>query len=124
MIAAAFLIVLIVLVATVAVAGGLRRVVRDEAAVERRLLAPGTPTMRYAVPAGVDAANLRAAVARAGFTAIVGTTDTRQCLQVECSEGDRARLRRQIEDAHESAYDGTELDLRPVVFEDEKPSAA
>jgi hypothetical protein len=124
MIAAALLIFLIVLVVTVVVAGGLRRIVRDESAVERRLRAPDAPTLLYAIPTGVDAADLRAAVARGGFTAIVDTTDTHQCLRVECSASDRARLRLQIEGAHESAYDGTELDLRPVVFEDEKPSPA
>jgi hypothetical protein len=124
MITAAVLIVLLLLVVTVAVAGGLRRLVRDESDVERRLRSPATHTLLYAVPDGVDAGDLRVAVARGGFTAIVVTADTRHCLAVECAEADRARLRGAIESAHESAYDGTELDLRPVIFEDEKSSQA
>jgi hypothetical protein len=43
-----------------------------------------------------------------------------ECLVVECDESDRPHLRQLIENAHETAYDGTDLDLRPVVFEDER----
>ena len=124
MIAAAVLIILLVLVLTVALAGGLRRLVRDESDVERRLGAPDTHTISYAIPNGVDPGDIRVAVARRGFTGIAVTAGTRQCLKVECAEGDRARLRQVIESAHERAYDGTELDLHPVIFEDEKPSPA
>src|SRR5688572_12258306 len=68
MIAAAILIVLLILVVTIVVAGGLRRLVRDESEVERRLQAPETPTVSYAVPHGVDPADLRTALLRAGFS--------------------------------------------------------
>ena len=124
MIAAAFIFVLLVLVVTVAVAGGLRRLVRDESDVERRLRAPETHTISYAIPNGVDPGDLRVAIARGGFTGIVGMAGTRECLLVESAERDRARLRQMIESAHEKAYDGTELDLHPVVFEDERASQA
>ena len=69
MIAAAILIVLVLLVVTIAVAGGLRRLVRDESEVERRLRAPTTPTVSYAVPNGVDPADLRTARAAPGSRA-------------------------------------------------------
>jgi hypothetical protein len=120
MIAAAVIIVLAILVGTVVIAGALRRLVRDEADVERRLRAPDAHTISYAVPNGVDPGDLRVAATRGGFTSIVTTRGPRECLLVECNEGDRARLRHLIEGAHESAYDGSELDLHPVVFEDER----
>jgi hypothetical protein len=120
MIAAAILIVLLVLVVTIAVAGGLRRLVRDESEVERRLRAPETPTVSYAVPNGVDPADLRTALLRAGYSSTMSTAGTRQCLMIGCSNGDRARVRDVIEGVHETAYDGSDLVLRPVVFEDER----
>jgi hypothetical protein len=120
MIAAAILIVLLVLVVTIAVAGGLRRLVREESAVEGRLLAPETPTVSYAVPNGVDPADLRTALLRAGFSSTMSSAGTRRCLVIGCSQGDRARVREVIEDVHETAYDGSDLVLSPVVFEDER----
>ena len=120
MIAAAILIVLLVLVVTIAVAGGLRRLVRDESEVERRLQAPETPTLSYAVPNGVDPADLRTALLIAGFSSTMSTARTSECLVIGCSEGDRARVRDVIERVHETAYDGSDLVLRPVVFEDER----
>ena len=39
---------------------------------------------------------------------------------IGCSEGDRARVRAVIESVHETAYDGSDLVLRPVLFEDER----
>jgi hypothetical protein len=120
MIAAAALIVLVLLVVTVVVAGGLRRLVRDESEVERRLRAPDTHTVTYAVPNGVDPADIRPALLRAGFSSAMSSAGTRVCLVVGCAEGDRARVREVIESVHETAYDGADLDLRPVVFEDER----
>ena len=45
-------------------AGALRRLVRDEADVERRLRAPDAHTISYAVPNGVDPGDLRVAATR------------------------------------------------------------
>lgn len=120
MVAALFIIVLAILVGTVVVAGALRRVVRDEADVERRLRDSDGHTITYVVPNGVDPGDLRGAVTRGGFSSIVATRDMHECLLVGCEEGDRARLRELIEGAHDTSYDGTELDLHPVVFEDER----
>jgi len=120
MIAAVVITVLFMLVVTVALAGGLRRVVRDESEVERRLRAPDTHTVSFAVPNGVDAAHMRTALQRAGFASCVSNAGPSECLLVECSEHERERVRHVIESVHESAYDGSVLDLSPVVFEDEK----
>jgi hypothetical protein len=114
-------IVLLPLIVTVVAAAALRRVVRDESDVERRLRAPGTPTISYAVPNGGDPAHLRIALGRAGFASALSHSGTRECLLVECPETDRDRVRKVIEKVHESAYDGSELDLHPAVFEDERP---
>jgi hypothetical protein len=121
MFAAAF-IILIALVITVLVAGALRRMVRDEHAVETRLRAPSAHTVAYAVPDGVDPGDLRGALALGGFASIATTVGNHQGLLVECSESDRERVRDTIGNAHESAYDGSELDLHPVLFEDERRS--
>jgi len=118
--AALLIIVLAILVGTVVIAGFLRRLVRDEEVVERRLHAPNAHTISYAVPNGVDPGDIRGAILRGGFSSTLATTDTRECLLVECENGDRARLRQLIEGVHESAYDGSDLELHPVVFEDER----
>jgi hypothetical protein len=120
MVAAVVLIVLLVLVVTVVVAGGLRRLVRDESDAERLLASPGVHTVTYAVPNGVDPAHLRTVLLSAGFASRPSSSGSRECLVVACTEGDRVRLRQLIANVHESAYDGTDLDLRPVVFEDER----
>jgi hypothetical protein len=120
MIAAGVIIILAVLVGTVVIAGALRRLVRDEADVERRVRAPNAHTISYAIPNGVDPAGLRGTLLGGGFASVVSTTGTHECLLVECEESDRPRLRHLIEGASETAYDGSELDLHhPVVFQDE-----
>ena len=118
---AAALIFLVVLVVTVLVAGALRRLVRDEHAVETRLREPSTHTVAYAVPHGVDPGDLRGALAFGGFASTATTVGNLQGVLVECSESDRERVRELIGNAHETAYDGSTLDLHPVVFEDERP---
>jgi hypothetical protein len=117
---AIFLVIFLALVITIVIAGALRRLVRDEADVERRLHAPDAHTVSYIVPSGVDPGGLRGALLRGGFSSAVATADTHQCLLVECHTGDRDRVRQLIEGVHETAYDGSELDVHSVVFEDER----
>ena len=50
----------------------------------------------------------------------MSSAGTSECLMIGCSEGDRARVRAVIESVHETAYDGSDLVLRPVLFEDER----
>jgi hypothetical protein len=118
--AAAIFIILTLLLVTLAVAAGLRRLVRDESDVERRLRAPETHTISYAVPNGLDPADLRTALARQGFLSTVSTAGDRECLVIGCSESDRSRVREVIGSVHETVHDVTDLDLRPVIFEDER----
>ena len=120
MVAAATIVIVLVLLGTVVVAGGLRRLVRDESAVERRLRASDAHTVSYVVPNGVDPACFRGALAQGGFAVIERTSGTRESLVVECGETDRARLRRVLEGVRETAYDGSSPDRQPVVFEDER----
>jgi hypothetical protein len=120
MVAAAIIVTVLILLGTVVVAGGLRRLVRDESAVEGRLRAPDAHIVSYAVPNGVDPAGFRGALAQGGFAVIERTSGTRESLVVECGEADRARLRRVLEGARETAYDGSGPGSAPVVFEDER----
>ena len=100
MIAAALIVILVLLIGTVAVAVGVRSMVRQESNVESRLRAPNAHAVAYTVPNGVDPADLRVAVARAGFAGVIATTSgTRQCLLIECEEADRPRLRHVVENA-------------------------
>jgi outer membrane murein-binding lipoprotein Lpp len=119
MIPAVVILVVALLVATVFLAGALRRMVLDESATEVRLLASDAASVSFVVPHGVDAADLRAAARRGGFESIVTTSGTHQCLRVPCEAADRERLRHLLEEAHDATYNGTELDLHPVVFEGE-----
>lgn len=121
MIAAAIFVV-IVLVIGVLVAIALRRVVLDDAETDQRLLSRGAHTVSFAVPNGVDVADLRAAASRGGFVSTVAETGTDQRLLVECENADRARLRRLLEEAHDAASHDAELHLDPVVFDDERPA--
>ena len=54
----------------------------------------------------------------------ITTTGAHECLVVGCSESDRPRVREVIEGLHETVHDVTDLDLRPVVFEDERPTTS
>ena len=112
----------VVVVAGVLVAVALRRLVLDDAAHEQDLRSPGVHTVAFAVPNGVDVADLRAAASRGGFVSTVTDSEAHQCLLVQCEDSDRARLRHLLEGAHDAAYHGTELHLEPVVFDDERPA--
>ncbi len=120
MVAAGSIVLVVMLVAGALVAIALRRVVLDDAANERHLHDAHVHTVSFSVPNGVDAADLRAAASRGGFASAVAESDTHQCLLVQCEDHDRARLRHVLEGAHDTAYHGTELDLHPVVFDDER----
>ena len=121
MIAAAILVV-VVLVAGVLVALALRRFVLDDAATDQRVRAPGAHTVSFAVPEGIDVADLRAAASRGGFVSTVVEAGAHRRLLVRCEEADRARLRQVLEQAHDASYHGRELHLGPVVFDDESPA--
>ena len=121
MVAAVFLVILLVVAATVGLLAFLRRVVKDEAAAEGRMLASDAHVVEYSIPAGIDAADLRGAIAVEGFTGVVIEGPTSERLRVVCAEPDRTRLRTALEHAHSAASGDAPLDLSPVVFDDERP---
>ena len=121
MIAAAILVV-VVLVAGALAALALRRFVLDDAATDKELRGTEAHTVSFAVPNGVDVADLRAAASRGGFASTVADSDNQQHLLVQCEATDRARLRRLLEEAHDATSHGSELHLDPVVFDDERPA--
>lgn len=122
MVAAGSILVVVVLVGTALVAMAMRRVVLDDAASDRRLREAHVHTVSFEVPEGVDVADLRGAASHGGFASTVDDSGTHQRLLVQCEDTDRTRLRDLLEEAHDAAYRGTELDLHPVVFEDERPA--
>lgn len=120
MIAIGVLIFVLGVVALVGLALFLGSWARDEARLEARLHEPGAHTLAYVVPNGQDPAVLMAALAGAGFTAIVDLYGGRERLLVECGEDDRARVREVIEHVDRGGIDGPEMHVGHVSFEDER----
>lgn len=114
---AVFLVALVV--ALVFLAFQLRDWGRHEAETEARLRSPETHTVAYVVPEGQDPAVLVAALARAGFTAVVDTSGRAERVLVACDEDQRARVRDVLEHVHRTDYDGAELPAGRVSFDDE-----
>ena len=110
----------VVLLASVAIALLLRSWVFAESRMEGRLHDPGTPTVAYAIPNGVDPAVVMAALRADGFASVLDRIGDTECLIVECDRGERTRVRSVIEHVHASSYDGSALKLDHVVFEDER----
>jgi hypothetical protein len=120
MVAAAAILVIVVLVVSVAIPMFLRSLGVEESRVEARLHDPRTHTVAFAIPNGVDPVVVRVALTRAGFTPAIDRVGDVECLRVECDESERARVRSVIESVHVREYDGSELALGHVVFEDER----
>ena len=106
-------------VAGVVISMGLRTWTLDRARTEARLLSPDTHTVGYVVPAGQDPAVLMAAVAGAGYTAMVDTSRGTERLIVECDDHARGEVRRALEGVHSAAWDGSDMQVEHVVFDDE-----
>lgn len=92
----------------------LRRWVFVEAQVEDRLWSPETHKASYSVPEGQDPANLRAALAQAGFMSVMDRSGSR--LLVECEESDRGQVREIISHVVRT---GSEMHVGRVRFEDD-----
>jgi hypothetical protein len=112
--------VVTVVVASVAVALFLRSYVLQEVRTEARLHDPKTHTIAYAIPAGVDPVVFKVGLTHAGFTSGTDRVGDAECLIVECAPAERDTVRGVIEAAHATAYDGSELKLEHIVFEDER----
>lgn len=109
-----------VLVLGLIVALGLRRWTLDEGEVEARLHDPTTHKLVYAVPAGQDPGVLIAALARSGYVAVSDLEGGVERLLVECGEVERARVRDIIEHVDRAGFDGPEMHVAHVTFEDER----
>ena len=120
MVAVLAIVVVTVVVGSIAINLFLRSWVAQESRTEERLHDPHTHTVAYAIPNGVDPVVVRLALHNAGFTSAVDRVGNLECLRVECGEPERARVRSVIEAAHLGEYDGSELKLGHVVFEDER----
>lgn len=98
----------------------LRRLVLDEASIEERLRSPDVHTVAYVVPEGQDVAVLMAAVRHAGFEAITKIDGGTERLLVACKEEDRAKVRSILEHVHRIGFDGSDLYVDHVSFDDER----
>ncbi len=99
---------------------GMRRFTMEKAHTEARLLRPETPTVSYAVPNGQDPAVLMAALETEGFTAVCDTSGGMDTVVVECGEQERGRVRAVIEQVDRAGFNGPELHVGHVSFEDER----
>lgn len=120
MVSALAIVVVVVVVLGVLIPMTLRSWVSAESRTDARLHDPRTHTVAYAVPNGVDPVVLRAALTHAGFTSAVERVGDVECLLVECDESERTRVRSVIEAVHVREYDGSDLAVGHVVFEDER----
>jgi hypothetical protein len=103
------------------VAAGLRRWTLAEARTEASLHQPGAKAVSYLVPPGQDPAVLMAALMRAGYTAVTDTKGGVEHVLVACpQEGDRAEVRKIIEGVHRAGFDGPEMHVGHVSFDDER----
>ena len=98
----------------------LRRWELDEVKVETRLRAPESHKVVYVVPEGQDPAVLRAALSRAGFVTIMDQSGGAERLVVECEPQDRSHVEQIIEHVERTGFEGAEMHVAHVSFEDER----
>jgi len=116
-----FTVTLVVLVAMslpVFLVLSLRRWGLERAETESRLHSPQAHIVSYLVPEGQDPAVVRAALGHAGFVTMMERGGD-QRLVVECDAADRDRVREIIQHAERSGFDGEDMHLGHVRFEDD-----
>jgi len=95
--------------------------IRPEADEEQVVHQQGVRTLSYLVPTGQDPAELVAALHRAGFTAVAGTPQGIEVLEVlTVDDSDRAVVREVLEHAHRWGFGSPEIPVGAVSFEDER----
>lgn len=119
MAAAIFLLVTGVVIAGILINLYLRSWVASESRAEARMHDPHTPTVAYAVPNGVDPVALKFELERAGFRTGTDRVGEAECLLVQCEPGQRSRVREVIANVRLRDFDGSDLSVDHVVFEDE-----
>ena len=120
MAAAIFFLLIVVVIGGIGINLYLRNWVREESRREAHLRDPDTHTVAYAIPNGVDPATIESALARAGLTSGVDRVGMVECVRIECNESQREQVRSVLEGIQMNAYDGSQLQARQVVFEDER----
>jgi hypothetical protein len=120
MIAAVLLLLVVVVIGGIGINVYLRGWVREESRREAHLRDPDTHTVAYAIPNGVDPVTVESALARAGFTSGVDRVGMVGCVRIECNESEREQVRAVLESTSMNVYDGAQLQVRHVVFEDER----
>lgn len=120
MIPAIGIVIVIAVILALAVPWILKAEVDTVRSAEQHILDPATPTVAYPLPNGVDVALLAGAVAASGHAQAVGSVDGRECLLVECQEGQREEIRSVLDRATKERYGGAGLKLGSVVFADER----
>lgn len=109
------------LVVGLLVAFALRRWTLDEARFEARVHDPEAHAVAYDVPVGQDPAVLLAALDRAGYKAASDMDHGVERVLVPCpTEHDRAQVRSIIEHVHSTSFEGAEMNVAHVSFEDER----
>jgi len=97
----------------------LKAVADTEKDIEDHLLDPGTPTVAFVVPDGVDAAVVSTALEGAGFSSALDLVGGEERLLIECHSGERERVRSVIAGIEQSAYAASGLTIGAVTFRDE-----
>lgn len=121
MVAISLLLFVVLVAAGFALAMGLRRWMQDEVRSEALLRDPEAHALVYVVPDGQDPTILVAALSRAGFTAMGDMEAGVERLLIACpDEEDRAEVRSIIEHVNRSGFDGIEMHVGPVRFQDER----
>ena len=120
MAAGIFFLLVVVVVCGVGINLYLRSFVREASRREAHLRDPGTHTVAYAIPNGVDPALIESALARVGLDSGVDRVGMVECVRIECNESQREQVRGVLEGIAMHAYDGSQLHGRHVVFEDER----
>jgi hypothetical protein len=110
--------VLAAMLLPVALILGARRWGMQEAEVDARLHSPRAHTVAYVVPEGQDPALVRVALSHAGFVTVLDRGGDQRLL-VECEESRRDQVRSVIEHVDHGGFEGPELHVGHVRFEDE-----
>lgn len=95
-----------VLVVGVLLAASLRRWSLEDARTDAKLHSAAAHTVAYVIPAGLDPAIVRGALAGAGFVSVIDAGETERVL-IECEPSDRAFVRQLVERAHPAGFVGS-----------------
>jgi hypothetical protein len=114
-------IVIVVIAAIVILAARSR--VRHESDKQVTLQQPEIDTLEYRVPEGQDPALLVSALQKEGYSAVGDTIAGMPRVVIDCPTGrdrERPRVRSVVKSANSTGFEGAEMEIDDVVFEDER----